>query len=157
LSKKSLKKVDPLQFTVLENLFGALPLLGMMFWSKSWLAFGHASVASIIALALLSTTNGAGAFLLFNYGVKRVHSDAAAEQNYIQTLLVCALAVALGEHASMSFLIGGVLVILGTMINHSHIHKIWWLHHLGALQSDMKKVLRAPELAFEYVASKHLP
>ena len=154
-SKKTLSRVDPLAFTAIQNIFGAMPLVVIMIVSGSWQQLLHLSVQVYGAILLLITTNGALTFYLWNYGMRRVHADIVAEQNYIQTLLICSLAVALGEKVSLSFVAGSSLVIIGTIANHAHIHRVWWMHQVGILHSDIKKFLRAPHLAFQYIVEKN--
>lgn len=155
ISKKLLAHIDPAQFSSLQLIFVGVPFTVVMIATGSYGAIVHISRVSLIALIILCTTNGGLAWVLENYALKRVHGSVLAEQGYLDVLIVSLISIFIaGEVLNLNILAGGALILLGSIISHQHISKVWALHKLKTSEKAIGRALREAGLALERLVGK---
>lgn len=128
LSKQMLKIYSNLTITTIIFITGAvtfaLPALADYIQNPLWIT--KITIVGIVALLFLVFFSSICAYFLYQWGLEKVTLMKANLFQYIEPLIVAALAVPiLGERISYSFLVGGIMVALGVYwgtLGKSEIH-----------------------------------
>ncbi len=118
INKYSVSVINPYIFTFLKNAAVALMLSGSVFLIKDWKSFAGLTKKQWLQLILIGLIGGSIPFLLFFKGLSLT---SAAQGAFIhKTMFVYAVilaAVFLKEKISKEFLIGALLLLLGSLVS----------------------------------------
>ena len=118
INKYSVSVINPYIFTFLKNAAVALMLSGFVFLIKDWKSFAVLKRKQWLQLILIGLIGGSIPFLLFFKGLSLT---SAAQGAFIhKTMFVYAVilaAVFLKEKISKEFLIGALLLLLGSLVS----------------------------------------
>jgi drug/metabolite transporter (DMT)-like permease len=155
LTKKLLKKIDVMQYTYLQFLFGGIPFLAYSIFSGDIAKVGRLESAGFLVLALTITTNGALPFMLRSIGVKSAPYSVIAQQSYLSLAVIALIAVVfLREPVTLPIAIGCALVLGGTVIGHRRVTLVNLLHHVEYDAKHLALALSRPDLTLRQIIKK---
>ncbi len=101
--------------TILGGLPVVLPLAAWQWPQVHWEALSWAVIAGVLYVAIFAT---AAAMFLWNYAFAHLESGTAALTFFVQPLVgVLIGALWLGEHVTLGFFIGGLLIVAGMYLS----------------------------------------
>lgn len=118
INKYGVSVINPNVFAFLKNALVALALTGLIFFLKDWRIFKTLSKRQWLLLLLIGLVGGSIPFLLFFKGLSLT---AAAQGAFIHKTMFVYVAIFavifLKEKTSKNFLIGALLLLLGSLIS----------------------------------------
>ncbi len=118
INKYSVSVINPYIFTFLKNVVVALMLSGFVFLIKDWKLFSSLTKKQWLKLLIIGLVGGSIPFLLFFKGLSLTSAAQGAFIHKTMFVYAAILAVAfLKEKISKEFLIGALLLLLGSLIS----------------------------------------
>ncbi len=115
-SRKTADKYTPVTVSYYQILFGTIFFLPLAFLEHG--EIGTVSMPSIIALVYLSLDCSVGAFLLYNFGLRKLSASTSISlMNLVPVFGIIFSATLLNENISLRQIIGGVIVIIGVILS----------------------------------------
>jgi drug/metabolite transporter (DMT)-like permease len=155
VSKRLLRKMDPMQFTALQMMFCGAPFLLYSGVTGNLGVLGNLPKSGLIALLLTITTNGALVFWLHNRGVKAASMTIVSQQAYIALATIAIISVVfLKEPLTKYSVLGCTLVLVGSLIGQPRSTMLSLLHHAEFEAKHVASALRHPELSLKQILAK---
>jgi drug/metabolite transporter (DMT)-like permease len=121
LSKKSLRRYAPLEFTSYAIWAGTLPML--IFLPGLLRRFPQAAPPATFAVIYLGIFPAAIAYVLWNYALSRMPASLLSSFLYLSPVIACFIAwVWLGELPGLLTVLGGGIAILGVILVQTRGH-----------------------------------
>ncbi len=118
INKYSVSVINPYVFTFLKNAVVALMLCGFVFLIKDWKLFANLTKKQWLKLLVIGLVGGSIPFLLFFKGLSLTSAAQGAFMHKTMFVYAAILAaVFLKEKISKEFLIGVLLLLLGSLLS----------------------------------------
>ena len=115
-SRKTADKYTPVTVSYFQMLFGTVFFLPLVFLEQG--EIGTINFSGIAALIYLSLGCSVGAFLLYNFGLRKLSASTSISlMNLVPVFGIIFSATLLKEIISLRQIIGGVIVIIGVILS----------------------------------------
>lgn len=145
-------KISSEQLAFMGYAFAAVILCAFVLFSGNLQTIGSIGAETWVWVIGAGILVGAVPVRLYYSAARRLPASRLADSSYISPVVAAAVGILfLNEVLTASYIIGSSIVILGLFIGHRKIHPVLIAHRLQASTTQLQKVYRVPQKAYQYI------